>query len=396
MKNFQMAVKDSCCYLEKESSAGGRSFLGEARLLRGHVAPLLDDGLLDGSGVGSGPGADLLGHIDTLLGGGELGHQLGHVLAGPLGLEGTGLLGGVLDNGLLLVVTGLLSLGESTAGGGTELPGLLGTSGDGGVLLHLLLGDVAHLLGPLGALGVGGISRGLVLALLLNLSSALDNIILDVMDLLRGPALRLVLSAADLGSLNVTILDQRSSADLDSLVEGNLLVLNETALPEVLLALLLLLGVVVGDVGGVASLVVAMVALDHVIVLNLLDHLDLVNTSLAVRARGGSGDISEAGGGIRGSLTLGSGSQILGRSPGGVITVVVSMMVMMITMTLSIGVEGEGVDQGLAVSGIQTPELTGAAGRTNSDDEKQLVCIHVELCEPAGVFRTRTLLRSPM
>merc|ERR1719414_85139 len=107
------------------------------------------------------------------------------------------------------------------------------------------------------------------------------------MDLLGSPALGLILSAADLGSLNVTILDQRSSADLDSLVEGNLLVLDETALSEVLLALLLLLGVVVGDVGGVASLVVAMVTLDHVIVLNLLDHLDLVNTSLAVRARGG-------------------------------------------------------------------------------------------------------------
>merc|ERR1712012_1156740 len=250
MKNFQMAVKDSCCYLEKESSAGGRSFLGEARLLRGHVAPLLDDGLLDGSGVGSGPGA--------------------------------GLLGGVLDNGLLLVITGLGTRLESTAGGGTELPGLLGTSGLGGILLDLLLGDAADLPGPLGALGVGGVSGSLILALLLNLSSALNDVILDIMDLLGSPALGLVLSAADLGSLNVAILDQRSSADLDGLVEGNLLVLDETALPEVLLALLLLLGVVVGDVGGVASLVVAMVTLDHVIVLNLLDHLDLVNTSLAV------------------------------------------------------------------------------------------------------------------
>merc|ERR1712012_1328102 len=107
------------------------------------------------------------------------------------------------------------------------------------------------------------------------------------MDLLLGPALGLVLGTADLGSLNVTILDQRSSADMDSLAEGNLLVLNETALPEVLLALLLLLGVVVGDVGGVTPLVVAMVALDHVIVLNLLDHFDLVNASLAIGSGGG-------------------------------------------------------------------------------------------------------------
>merc|ERR1711860_451811 len=174
--------------------------LGEAGLLRGHVAPLLDDGLLDGSGVCSGPGADLLGHIDTLLGGGELGHQLGHVLAGPLGLEGTGLLGGVLDNGLLLGVTDRLrSRYESTAGGGTELPGLLGTSGDGGVLSHGLLGDAANLPGPLGALIFGGVSGGRLLALFLNLGSALDNIILDIVFLLLGPALGLVLGTADLG-----------------------------------------------------------------------------------------------------------------------------------------------------------------------------------------------------
>ena len=194
------------------------------------------------------------------------------------------------------------------------------------------------------------------------------------MFLLRGPALRLVLCTADLGSLNVTILNQRSSADLDSLVEGNLLVLNEAALPEVLLALLLLLGVVVGDVGGVASLVVAMVALDHVIVLNLLDHLDLVNTSLAID-NWGSGNIIEAGGSIRSSLTLGSGGQILGRSPGGVVSMVVSVMttmsMMLITM-IGVGVEGEGVDQGPLVSVLHSPQLAGASSRTDSDEEKQL------------------------
>merc|ERR1719435_250583 len=77
--------------------------LGKARLLRGDVAPLLDDGLLDLPGVGPGPGADLLGHVHTLLSGLQLGHQLGHVLAGPLGLKSTLLLGGVLHHGLHLV-----------------------------------------------------------------------------------------------------------------------------------------------------------------------------------------------------------------------------------------------------------------------------------------------------
>merc|ERR1719384_1956239 len=368
--------------LSCEGILSWRRSLGEARLLRGHVAPLLDNRLLDGSGVGPGPGADLLGEIDTLLGGGELGNQLGHVLAGPLGLEGTLFLGGVLDDGLHLVITLLFSLSKSTAGGGAELPGLLGAAGDGGVLLDLLLGDAAHLLGPLGALGVGGVAGGLVLALLLDLGPALDNIILDVMHLLLGPALGLVLSAADLRSLNVTVLDQRSSADLDCLVESNLLVLDETTLSEVLLALLLLLGVVVGDVGGVASLVVAVVTLDNIIILDLLDHLDLVNTSLAVGSGGGSGNIIEAGGGVRSSLTLSSGAERLGGGPGGVILMMVMMvMSVVISVSTSVGVEGEGVDQRLAVSGIQTPELSGAedALSANSDDEKQL-CIHVVSC----------------
>merc|ERR1719249_364757 len=83
--------------------------LSKARLLSGNVAPLLDNGLLDLPGVGPGPGADLLGHINALLGGLQLGNQLGHMLASPLGLKATLLLGGVLDHGLDLVKA-LLSL----------------------------------------------------------------------------------------------------------------------------------------------------------------------------------------------------------------------------------------------------------------------------------------------
>merc|ERR1712032_64043 len=133
--------------LSWEGILSWRRSLGEAGLLRGHVAPLLDDGLLDRSGVGSGPGA--------------------------------GLLGGVLDNSLLLGIAFLLIRNESTASGGAELPGLLGTSGDGSVLSDRLLGDAANLPGPLFALVFGGVSGGALLALLLNLSSAFDNIILD-------------------------------------------------------------------------------------------------------------------------------------------------------------------------------------------------------------------------
>ena len=151
------------------------------------------------------------------------------------------------------VVALLSTLLEATACWGTELPGLLGANGNRGVLLHWLLGDTAHLPGPLGALGVGGVSRGLVLTLLLNLSGAFNHIVLHIVNLLFGSALRFVLGPADLGSLDITILHKREPADLSSFVEGDLLVLDETVLPEVLLTLLLLLGLVPGDVGGVAA-----------------------------------------------------------------------------------------------------------------------------------------------
>ena len=52
----------------------------------------------------------------------------------------------------------------------------------------------------------------------------------------------------------------------------DLLVLDVTVLDKVLVALLLLLGLVVGGVSGVAPLVVAVVALDLLVVLGLLDH----------------------------------------------------------------------------------------------------------------------------
>jgi len=346
--------------------------LSQARLLRWDVAPFLDDGLLDLPGVGSGPGADLLGHIHTLLGGGELGDQLGDVLASPLGLQRTLLLGGVLDNSLDLVVALLLSLSEATASWSTELPGLLGTSGDGSVLLHVLLGDAADLPGPLGALGVGGVAGGFVLALLVHDSLAADHVVLHVMDLLLGPALGLVLSPADLRALDIAVLHQRGSADLDSLVEGDLLVLDETALSEVLLALLLLLGLVVGDVGGVAPLVVGVITLNHIVVLGLLHHLDLVNTSLSISSRGGSSHGSKAHIWTFSSLSLVTAGHFS-------VSMVITMVIMMVGV-IAIGVEGEGVDEGLAVPVDLdlTSQFPGPEHALAADDEnKKQLSIHI-------------------
>merc|ERR1711872_641192 len=155
----------------------------------------------------------------------------------PLGLQRALLLGGILDNSLGLVITDLSALLESTASRGTQLPWLLCTSSDGSVLLDTLLVDIAHLSGPLGALGEGGVSTGFILALLILDGLTFDYIILNLMLFLLGPALGLILSSADLRALHITVLDQRSSAHLHGLIEGNLLVVDETVLSEVLLTL---------------------------------------------------------------------------------------------------------------------------------------------------------------
>merc|ERR1712234_60826 len=73
----------------------------------------------------------------------ELRHQLGHMGTGSLRLKGALLLGGILDNSLGLVITDFSTLLESTASRGTQLPRLLGTSSDGGILLDTLLLNVA-------------------------------------------------------------------------------------------------------------------------------------------------------------------------------------------------------------------------------------------------------------
>ena len=79
-----LLVNASCC-------------LGKAGLGSGNVAPLLHDGLLDLPGVPPGPGAHLLGDVDTLLSGLEEGDKLGDMLALLLGLQVAGFLRNLCD-----------------------------------------------------------------------------------------------------------------------------------------------------------------------------------------------------------------------------------------------------------------------------------------------------------
>ena len=82
-----------------------------------------------------------------------------------------------------------IHLSEATASWCAKSSGLLCAGGDGGEFLDILLGDAAHLPGPLGALGAGGVAGRLRRTLLLHLSSALNNVIHHVMLLVLGPAL---------------------------------------------------------------------------------------------------------------------------------------------------------------------------------------------------------------
>jgi len=259
------------------------------------------------------------------------------MFASSLGLQVTFFLGSILDHSLGLVITFLISLLESTTSRGTELPGLLGTASDGGVLLDILLGDRADLLGPLGALGGGGVSRGLRLTLLLNLSLAFNNVVFNIMNLLFGPTLGLILSSTDLRSLDITILHQGSSADLDSLVEGNLFILDETTLSEVLIALLFLLGLVVGDIGGVAPLVIRVITLLNLIILGLFHHLYFVNTFLTIRTRGSSSYGTKTDISVISSLSVNTRLNTVG-SMMFVMFIMVGMMVF-----ISSSIEWEGV-----------------------------------------------------
>ena len=114
-----------------------------------------------------------------------------------------------------------------------------------------------------------------------------------------------------------------------------------------------LLRLIIGSVGGVAALAVAVLALDDVIVLGLLDHHDLVDTTLT-----GGGDGSDVEGNVvlSGSLTGVTGRGGDGGSSGGgvvgmfvVVGVIVSMSVVG-SGTTGAGVERESVGERLLVS----------------------------------------------
>jgi len=258
--------------------------LGKSRLCSGDIAPLLDNGFLDLPWVSAGPGADLLGDVDAFLSWLEKRDQLGNMLALPLGLKVASLLRDLLDNGLLLVKTLLWARLELAAGWATKLTWDLLALSLRRILLDLLLLRRTDLFRPLGTLLLSGVSLGDILALLLLDGLTSDNVILNVVLMVPGLTLGLIYGLTLLRALSLA--DKGSVTKLDGLLRSNLLVLNEATFDEVLLTLLFLLRLKVSGVRGVALLAVAMLALNDVVILSLLNHDNLVDTPLTSSGNG--------------------------------------------------------------------------------------------------------------
>jgi len=315
--------------------------LGEARLRSRRIAPLLHNRLLDLPGVLPGPGAHLLGDVNTLLCRLEEGHKLGDVPALALGLKVACLLRNLLDNSLRLVEA--FRFTECCCDSLTAEFNHIGLAlGVGGVLGNTLSALGTFPPGPLGTLLLGGVTLGHILALLILDIHAVNNVILDIVGMLAG-------DANALGHLLAFIFTRHNLHSVDALLDGllnsNLLVLDEAALFEVLVAFFLLLGLKVSGVGGVALLGVAMLALNVVIVLGLLNHDNLVDATLTSSSDGTNVQVNV----VSLALTRSPGIKVHRLIMVGVVVIMVIMVIVIATVgpsgSIAPGIEGEGVDE---------------------------------------------------
>merc|ERR1719320_1965671 len=285
----------------------------------------------------------------------------------------------------------LISLGEARFGSGDVTPllddWLLDLPWVGAGPGADLLGDVHTLLSRLQE----GHKLGDVLALLLGLQAAsllwdLSDNSLSLLKALLWAGLQLTTRwAAELTwdllalSFRRVLLDTLLLLGTDLLGPLGTLLLGGVTLGDIL-ALLLLLRLKVSSVGGVALLAVAMLALDDIIVLSLLNHDDLVNTPLS-----GSGNGSNVQSDIVLTVAL---TSITGRDSSCSMSSMVMGMVMMVMVMSSacssssvLLVEWEGSPQVLALS------VGASCGGTASHQQqhaKAAESVHVLEGEPAG------------
>ena len=182
-------------------------YLHQSWFLWWDIAPFLGHGLHNPPWISLGLLADLLGHINTLFHRSQLWHQLGHMGASSLRNEVTHLIWDVGDNSLCLLVTLFWTWDKSTASRTTQSLGHLLTLGHGVGLGPELLGDGAHLPGPLAALLISHISTLGQLTFLLVLCPAVGDIVHHSVGIVPGPTLADILSPTHLRTSQVTILN---------------------------------------------------------------------------------------------------------------------------------------------------------------------------------------------
>jgi len=277
--------------VSKNYEIDGNGFdLGQSRLFRRDITPLLDDWFLDLSGVSSAPGANFLGNVNAFLLRFQKWHKFGDKLARLLGFEVASFFRHLCDDSLLFIETFLWAGCGDTCTRSTKLsrdfftislwcvfdnrPSFFGTSGHG----------------PFATFGRSSVSLGDICAFFFKFFNAVNNIVLDLMRMVSSFTVRFINSFTFF--FTFTFAEERSVAEFDGLFTGCLLVFNETGLGEGLFTFFLLLGLEIRSVGGVALLTIAMLASDDVIVLNCLFHDNLVDTSLSSGSNGADAQVN--------------------------------------------------------------------------------------------------------
>jgi len=157
-------------------------------------------------------------------------------------------------------------------------------------------------------------------------------------------------------------------------LNSNLLVLNEAALFEILAAFFLLLGLKVGGVGGVALLGVAMLALNVVIVLSLLNHDNLVDATITSSSDGTNVQVNV----VSLALTRIPCIKVHRLIMVGMVIIVVIVVIVIATVgpssSIAPGIEGEGVDERLstAVTTANTTALLSTDCARHKDQQANL------------------------
>merc|ERR1712060_838832 len=213
----------------------------------------------------------------------------------------------IRDNGFHLVMANLGTGNETTSRWSTECLRNLLTLCDRVELSFGLLAYRANLSWPFLTVLLCGVSTGHLNTLFLLDRLTTRHIVLHQVRVVLRPALADILRATNFRARKITVLDEWPHTKLNSDILSGRRVGDVARLLEVVLTLLLLLAFVLRHICGVTLLVVAVVALLHLVVLNLLHGLNLVNAPLLAGGNipeGGAGQWLPALEGVLGSQPL--------------------------------------------------------------------------------------------